>query len=85
MLDEIMEAYPEEEFLKADGLDDAIIGVCANTYRLIYSVSKCIEIFQKKDGMEEYEAIEYFEFNTLRGAEYMGERAPIFMEDCFGV
>jgi len=45
--------------------------------RLIYSVSKCIEILSK--DMDEEEAVEYFDFN-VRGS-YIGERTPIWCVD----
>lgn len=81
MLDRICEMYPEESFLKADGFDEAIIGVDTSTMRLIYSITKCIELLVKNDGLEEDEAVEFFEFNT-RGA-YVGEKTPIWCEDMF--
>lgn len=77
MLEHIIEWFPEDEFLKADGFDDAIIGVDEFSMRLIYSVSKCIEILKK--DMDEEEAVEYFEYN-VKGA-YMGEKTPIFCID----
>ena len=43
LIDSIIENY-EEDFLIADGFDDAIIGVDESSMRLIYSVSKCISI-----------------------------------------
>jgi len=43
MLERILENYPDEEFLKADGFDDAVIGYNCNNMVLIYSISKCIE------------------------------------------
>ena len=81
MLDRICEMYPEESFLKADGFDEAIIGVDTSTMRLIYSITKCIELLVKNDGLEEDAAVEFFEFNT-RGA-YVGEKTPIWCEDMF--
>lgn len=77
MLEHIIEWFPEDEFLKADGFDDAIIGVDEFSMRLIYSVSKCIEILQK--DMDEEEAVDYFEYN-VKGA-YVGEKTPIFCID----
>jgi hypothetical protein len=77
MLDKILDWFPEEEILKADGFDDAIIGIDEETMRLIYSVSKCIEILCKE--MDEEEAVEYFDFN-VKGA-YMGEKTPIWCID----
>lgn len=78
MLDEILEWFPDEEFLKADGFDDAIIGVDDNSMRLIYSVSKCIEILVAQ-GMPEEDAVEYFHYNT-KGA-WMGDKTPIWCTD----
>lgn len=79
MLEEILEYYPEEEILKADGLDDAIIGIDWNNMRLIYSVKKCIDILA--EDMSEEEAIEYFEYNI--GSAYVGEKTPIWCFDNF--
>ena len=40
ILDSILEYYPEDEILKADGFDDAILGYDESSGRLIYSVQK---------------------------------------------
>lgn len=77
MIDKIIEDYPDEEFLTADGFNDAIIGIDIKSMRIIYSFSKCIEILMK--DMTEEEAVEYFEFN-VSGA-YMGEKTPIWCYD----
>ena len=77
MLDRILEWFPEEEIIKADGFDDAIIGIEAESMRLIYSISKCIDILKK--DMDEEEAVEYFNFNVI-GA-YIGEYTPIWCMD----
>jgi len=79
MLNKIIEMYPEDDFLKADGFDDAIIGVDLVSMRLIYSVSSCIEIL--KNDMTEEEAEEYFEYNVE--GSYMGEKTPIWSYDNF--
>lgn len=47
--------------------------------RLIYSVSKCLDILRL--NMSREEAVEYFEFN-VSGA-YMGEKTPIWCYDNF--
>ena len=44
MLDEILNKYEEEQFLKADGFDDAVIGIDVNSMRLIYSIEMCKKI-----------------------------------------
>lgn len=76
-INDILESYPEEEFLKADGFDDAIIGVEEYSMRLIYSVSKCIDILCM--DMTEEDALEHFDYN-VRGS-YVGEKTPIWCVD----
>ena len=83
MLSEIIDRYSDEEFLKADGFDEAIIGVCSDMnapVRLVYSVSRYIRILEKQ-GMSYDEAREYFDFN-VSGA-YVGEQTPVWYEDSF--
>ena len=63
MLQKIIEKFEESEFLKADGFDDAIIGVDEDSGRLIYSVSKCLTILQ--EDMNEEDATEYFYFTPM--------------------
>jgi hypothetical protein len=77
MLAEILEKYPDEEFLSADGFNNAILGVDEKSMRLIYSIAKCIEILM--EDMSEEEAFEYFDYN-VSGA-YMGEKTPIWCDD----
>lgn len=81
MLDRILANYDDEgdEFLIADGLDKAIIGLEEGSMRLIYSVSKCIEIFVEEQGMTYEEALEWFSFNVEGG--YVGEKTPIWCHD----
>ena len=79
LLNGIINYYEDEQFLRADGFDDAVIGVDESSMRLIYSTTKCIEILMLQSEMLLDEAIEYFDFN-VRGA-YMGEKTPIWCED----
>jgi hypothetical protein len=79
MINKIIEQYEDETFLKADGFDEAIIGVDETTMRLIYSVSKCIEILMR--DMSEEDAMEHFSFNVSGG--YVGEKTPIWCSDNF--
>ena len=80
MLEQIIEQYYEEEFLIADGFDDAILGVEENSMRIIYSVSKCVEILQKED-MSYEDAMEHFTYN-VSGA-YVGDKTPRWCWDNF--
>lgn len=79
LLDSIVEYHEDEEILKADGFDNAVIGIELGTMRLIYSVNKCLDILINEDEMSLEDAIEYFDFN-VRGS-YVGEKTPIWCED----
>lgn len=72
--EEIFETYPFEEFLFADGWDDAIIGV-SNDMKIVYDSEKIIEMLSQ--DMSYDEAMEYFYFN-IEGA-YVGEKTPIYV------
>jgi len=82
MLEEIRNLHHEEEFLSADGFDDAVIGYDEIGQRLIYSVNKCIEIIIAQ-GMSHEDAIEHFNYN-VSGA-YMGEQTPIWCRDDYEI
>ena len=79
MLESILECYPDMTFLKADGFDEAVIGFEEQSGRLIYSVTKCLEILVEVEGMSFEDAIEHFDFN-VSGA-YVGEQTPIWCVD----
>lgn len=79
MLDKILAGLPDEEFLIADGFDEAVIGVDTSSMRLIYSVNKCIEILKRE--MTEDEAIDHMSFNV--SGSYVGEKTPIWCEEFF--
>ena len=78
MLEQLIESFPDIEFLKADGLDQAVIGFDERSERLIYSVSKIMEILMS-DGMDEEDAIDHYYYN-IEGA-YVGEKTPIYCFD----
>ena len=80
MLERIIEYYPEEELLTADGFDDAIIGVDDNSMNseavICYDQDKCIEILAK--NMSSEDAVEYFYFNVA--GSYVGKKTPKFIK-----
>jgi hypothetical protein len=78
MLDKITQMFPEEKFMVPIGFDGALIGVDYESHCLVYSINKCIELLVEQ-GMDEDEAIEYFDFNVA-GA-YVGEKTPIWVYD----
>ena len=75
----LFKIYEEEGLLKTEGFDDAIIGIDEKTMRLIYSVSKCIEILSK--DMSRDDAVDYFYFNME--SAYVGEKTPIWCTNNF--
>jgi len=81
IIDRIIDMYPDEYFLSADGFHDAIIGLDLQSMRLIYSVTKVIEIIMQDPDLSEGDAYEHFEFNIA--GSYMGEKTPIWCYDNF--
>lgn len=77
MLDKILEAHGDEEILKADGFDEAIIGIEEPSLRLIYSVTKCLEILCR--DMDYEDALEHLHYNVT--SAYVGEKTPIWCYD----
>ena len=75
-LDEILNYYPEEEILKADGFDDAVIGIDPESMRLVYDRNKMFDILVNQ-GMTMEDVVEYLEFNTF--CAYVGEKTPIYI------
>jgi hypothetical protein len=80
VLNNIIERLPDEDFLVATGFDAAVIGVDVKRMRIIYSVNECLNILMNDHGMNDEDALEYFEFN-VSGA-YVGEKTPIWCYDC---
>jgi hypothetical protein len=79
MKDILIENYGESsELLFADGLDQAIIGICPISYRVVYSRSKVIDCLMLEDLSYDY-AIEHAEFNIFNS--YVGELTPIWIDD----
>ena len=75
--EEILNRYCDEDLLTADGFDDAIIGIDESTMRIIYSVSKCINILTQEMSYED--ATEYFYINV--SGSYVGKQTPIWCMD----
>jgi ubiquinone/menaquinone biosynthesis C-methylase UbiE len=75
ILEQIKEQYSDEEFLIADGFDEAIIGVDKD-FIICYDQDKCIEILSKDMNWEEAE--EYFWYNTV--GSYVGKKTPRFIK-----
>lgn len=79
MLVSILENWPDEQLTIADGFDEAVIGIDVVGERIIYSVQKVIDILMERDGMDEQDAIDWYEYNMQ--STYVGEHTPIWCED----
>ncbi len=79
VLDVIIESFPDEDILKADGFDKAVIGIELDTMRLIYSKLKCIEVIMLTSDLTYDEAVEFLDFNVF--GSYVGELTPIWCDD----
>lgn len=81
ILEGIIEYYNDEEILKADGFDEAVIGLEESSMRLIYSVGKCIEILITEEEINLEDALEHFDYNVKNA--WVGDKTPIWCEDMF--
>ena len=77
MLQQILDNFPDEQFVILDGLDNAVIGVDQNAEKLVYSINAIVDCFVEQ-GMGPDEAIEYYEYNTARAVPYI-TNAPILI------
>ena len=78
-LKEILEIYPENDWLKADGFDDCVMGVVysfSGEPILAYDYHKVIKKLMK--DMSEEDAIEHFNYNIV--GSYVGKKTPIYIE-----
>jgi hypothetical protein len=80
-LSKIIDSYPEHKILKANGFDDAVIGIESSSGRLVYSVPAVIDILMEKHSMEYEDAIEFFSYN-IEGS-FVGDKTPIWVNDRF--
>ena len=58
--------------------DKSIVGV--DTFgRAIYSYDKMIKEFAEDENVDELEAMEWVDYNTVRALSYMGDNRPIIL------
>lgn len=80
-LQTIYEKYPDEEFISADGFEEAILGIDDDKMIIVYSTKKILSILMQEEEMNYEDALEHFYYN-IKGA-YVGEKTPLFVEDLF--
>jgi hypothetical protein len=87
IITELTEAFEDEDgdddgLLLADGFEDALLGTVVGACRepvACYDYAQCIQILMERSEMDEDEAVEFFEFNTI-GA-YVGKKTPLFLHN----
>ena len=83
MRDEVLNQYPDHDFLFLDGFDEAIVGVSEvdEFYRVVYSSPRIVSlIIRASNGEISLEdAIEFFNFNIKYA--HFGEKTPIYLEE----
>ena len=78
-LNELYDMYPDDNLLRMEGFDDAILGVEERTMRLVYSKSKIMR--QLIRSMDYETAMDYF-YQNIDGV-WVGDKTPIIVNDMF--
>jgi hypothetical protein len=75
-----LDSLGDESMLFADGLDAAIIGFAwrDGVVIVVYDAQTIIDILCRRDGMEQEEAWEFFDYN-IQGA-WKGAMTPIYLK-----
>lgn len=79
LLKKITTEHPDIPFIILDGLEESITGVIEDEgmLSLTYSHEKIIELLQQEQGMEYWEAREWFDFNIECLGQF--EHGPYFI------
>jgi len=84
ILEELTEINADAIVLEPQSTFNRAIVGSDTSNRLVYSVTKIISALVDEDGMDEQEALEWFEFNTLGTFNGMQNiNKPIFIYDEF--
>ena len=70
--------FNETSFFENPDFVDAIVGI-TDEGNLIYDYDKMIQSLVNEGEMNEEEAIEWIEYNTIRTIPYMGNGRPIIV------
>ena len=80
MLGRMILVFNDENLLKADGYDDVVIGIADEIRKLVYSITKMLEIAkQQNPDLTDEEIEEYVYYNTIRA--FVGPKTPIWCDD----
>ena len=75
--------YEESIVFDNPSYDDAIIGVTTDG-NVVYDFNLMVDSLMNHEGMNESDAIEFIEYNTIRAIPYAGEFAPVVMYSILG-
>lgn len=70
--------YEDVVILENYSYDDALVGVTEDG-RAVYDFERMVRWLVETEGMDELEAVEWIEYNTIRALPYAGDSAPIIM------
>jgi hypothetical protein len=79
LVDKIMNDYAGEELVFANGFDRAILGIEMDSLRIIYSVTKCINILMRSSDLDYKEALDFFD-SKIANVD-LGPKTPIWCDD----
>lgn len=76
--------FDETSFFENPDFVDAIVGI-TDEGNLIYDYDKMVQSLVSEDEMNEEDAIEWIEYNTIRTIPYMGSGKPIITYSIDGI
>lgn len=77
----LLEEFPDSELLFADGFDEAIVGVDFVADRVVYSISKSLNVLMQTNELSEDDAWEHLMYNVI--GSYVGAKTPIWTYDIY--
>ena len=79
-IQKVLEDLFYDDVVLFDNFDyaDAFIGVTVDN-KAVYDYEKMIESLQNQMTMTYEDAVEFIEFNTIRSLPYLGDKAPIIV------
>lgn len=78
IIEVLQDINPEAVIFRNEDYETALIGYTEDG-RAVYEYDKMVQYLIDKNDMDELEAIEWIEYNTMRALPYFGEFAPIIV------
>lgn len=76
----LADAYGPVVMLDGPEFDGGIVGT-THDGKLVYSYEKLAKALMAANGWSCEDAVDWIEYNTIRSLPYMGDKAPIVMDD----